>query len=313
MVLPVVFILVFVFFAPVGYFALPFAGIIWTAGGRRGRATTAALAAGLGLWWLLQVGDPPDQLARAVAVLAAVAYVGLTMLTRLSVTHRSLVSTVLAGGAGASLLAVLGRSWESVRWWVEYRAGYTAQVVLSGMWAAVPRTPDGLPQPGQDRLVLQAEDWFNVALPWLGDLYPGLMALQLMGGLALAAFVAHRLGVRSLRAPGPSRFVDFRFTEHLGWAAVVALGAVLLLSEGTVRLAAANVLLVAAVLYGVRGAAVAWFGVTLRGGPTPLVYLVLAISILFLLPAIAVWSIVVGVADSGLDLRKRWTTPKVRE
>ena len=71
--------------------------------------------------------------------------------------------------------------------------------------------------------------------------------------------------------------------------------------------------LVAALLYGIRGAAVAWFVVKLRGGPGFFTVIFLALAFLFLLPAMAAWTIVVGVADTGLDLRKRWVTPRARD
>ena len=312
--LPVLLSLVFVLLAPVGFFVLPLAGIVWSAGAARtGRGATAALALGLGGWWLLQIGDPPNQLERSLAVLASVAFVGLSWLSRLSVIHRSLVSTLFAAVGGAGLMAFMGRSWESLRWWVEYRAGHTAQTVLTIMWSSVPRSADGVPTPGQDALTIQLEDWLGGAIPILVDLYPALLGIQLLGGLVLAAFVAHRLGVFGGRAPQPERFVQFRFTEHLGWAAVAALAAVLLMSDGTVRVAALNVLVVAALLYGIRGAAVAWFVVKLRGGPGFFTVIFLALAFLFLLPAMAAWTIVVGVADTGLDLRKRWVTPRARD
>jgi len=312
--LPVLLSLGFVVLAPVGFFALPLAGIIWSAGAARtGRGITAALALGLGGWWLLQIGDPPDQLERSLALLATVSFVGLTGLSRLSVIHRSLVSMLFAAVAGAGLMTVMGRSWESLRWWVEYRTGYMAQVILTGMWSAVPRSADGIPSPGQDAVVVQVEDWLGSVMPIFVDLYPALLAIRLLGGLALAAFVAHRLGVFGGRAPRPGPFVQFRFTEHLGWAAVAALATVVLASDGTVRIAAMNVLLVAAVLYGIRGAAVAWFVVRLRGGPGFFTVAFLALALLFLLPAVAAWTIVVGVADTGLDLRKRWATPRARD
>jgi hypothetical protein len=44
-----------------------------------------------------------------------------------------------------------------------------------------------------------------------------------------------------------------------------------------------------------------------------LTILVMVLAVVFLLPAFIVWSIVIGVADAGLDIRRRWATPRKKE
>ena len=108
------------------------------------------------------------------------------------------------------------------------------------------------------------------------------------------------------------RFRDFRFSEHLGWAAVLALAIVLLTRFVTMKLLAANVLIVTGFLYALRGAAVIWFALALAGGPGFLSTAVIVLSILFMLPVVLIGAILLGIADAGLDLRQRWSTPRAR-
>lgn len=301
---------VFVLISPVGLLTLPLAVILWIGGGRSAPWLTSALAGGITLWWLVQRGDPPQQVVRTAAVVGTATFAVLSRTTRMTVTHRSLVSVAAATGAVAGLMAMFGRSWEAVRWWVEYRAGFTAQTVLSGMWAAVPRGADGLPSAGEETLVVQLEELFDQAIPLFGELFPATVAIQLLVGLGLATVIADRLGVFAGRAP--DRFVEFRFSEHIGWAAVLALATLLLGAQGALNMTAANVLAVGAAFYGTRGLAVAWYGIKRRGGPGALTVLVIVLAATLLLPAFIVWSIVIGVADAGLDLRRRWATPRNR-
>jgi hypothetical protein len=269
------------------------------------------LAGGITLWWLVQRGDPPQQVVRTAAVIGTATFALLTRTTRMTVTHRSLAAVGAATVAVAGLMALFGRSWEAVRWWVEYRAGFTAQTVLSGMWAAVPRGTEGLPSAGDDTFVVQLEQLFEQAVPLFGEFFPATLAIQMLLGLGLATMIAARMGVFAGREP--DRFVEFRFSEHIGWAGVLALATVLLGSGGAPWLIAVNILAVGAALYGTRGLAVAWFGIKRRGGPSVLTILVMVLAVVFLLPAFIVWSIVIGVADAGLDIRRRWATPRKKE
>jgi len=138
----------------------------------------------------------------------------------------------------------------------------------------------------------------------MADLLPATVALQMLVGFAIAAFIANRLGA-SDRPPG--RFRTFRFTEHVGWLAVLGLLALLLGGAG-IRGAAANLILVLAALYALRGSAVAWDGLRRRGGPSPFTAIVLVIACIFLWPVVLTVVIALGVADTGMNLRDRWQT-----
>jgi uncharacterized protein YybS (DUF2232 family) len=129
-------------------------------------------------------------------------------------------------------------------------------------------------------------------------------------GLVLATALYRRFAPAANVKMG--RFRDLRFSEHLGWVAVVALAIVLATRAATVKLLAANVLVVSGLLYALRGAAVTWYGLTLSGGPGFLTTGLIAFSVVFMLPVVLIGTILVGVVDAGLDLRRRWATPQER-
>jgi uncharacterized protein YybS (DUF2232 family) len=144
----------------------------------------------------------------------------------------------------------------------------------------------------------------------MADYFPATVAIQTFVGLVLATALFRLFTPAATVAVG--RFRDFRFSEHLGWVAVIALGIVLVAQAATAKLLAANVLVVAGLLYTLRGAAVTWYGITLAGGPGFLTTGLIAFSVVFMLPVVLIGTILVGVVDAGLDLRRRWAAPQKR-
>ena len=124
-------------------------------------------------------------------------------------------------------------------------------------------------------------------------------------GLLLATAVHDRITTKPLGAP-LARFSDFRFSEHLGWGAVLSLVAVLLPKLAVLKTAASNVLLFAAALYAVRVAAAAAVVFEAIGAGSFLLSLLLAVIILLMLPVAAGGILVLGVLDTGIDFRRRW-------
>ena len=269
---------------------------------------TAALAGGISLWWLAQSGDPPDQVIRAAAVIGTAAFTIAVVFTNWSLIHRSLVAIAAAAIGVLAFTTVLRTSWPEVRWWVESRIGVSAQITLS--WLATRNGAEGGSAAGSDPWVIQLEDWFEVAVPLMADFFPATLAIQMLAGLALASVLYDRMTHQTRGTLG--RFRDFRFTEHLGWAAVVALGIVLVTRFAAIKILAANVLVVTSVLYALRGAAVVSFALAMAGGPGFFTTAVIVLSILFMLPVVLPGTILLGVVDAGLDLRKRWSTPRAR-
>lgn len=302
--------LAFALVAPLGLITLPLAGIALVG---RPRTQTewlvAALAGGLSLVWLLEVGDPPDQVVRAAAVLGTAAFLVAGRAFSTGQLHRSLVSVGAATVAVAGWTALLGPSWREVRWWVQYRLGFALQTAASFLWTRG-TTPGGT-EPEIEELARQLEHMNATVVPILADLFPAALALAMLLGFILAMAVARRVSPRPHLPATPFR--EFRFTEHLGWAAVVSLAIVLLPPLGAAKLVALNVLVVTSTLYALRGAAVLWYGLTLGGTPGVLAGALAALSIVFLLPVVVSAAIVTGILDAGFDLRRRWRGLRMRD
>jgi hypothetical protein len=292
--------LAFGLLAPVGLVTVPLALLTLLArpGGARELATIA-LAGGFSLWWLLQPGTIADQVARAAAVIGSAAFVAATRLSRSSLTHRAL----LAASAAAVVLAILFLAgpwtWADVRFWVAHRTGFAVRVVLAPVWAAA-----GGQAASTRAAVMDLEQWLSSSVRIVADHYAAIVALQLVAGLALA-WAIHRRVARAPLGEAAGRFRDFRFTEHLGWLGVTSLGALLIPQLAAAKLAAANLLVVTGALYALRGLAVATFGLTAAGGAGAGTVLLITLATLFILPAVVAGTIILGLLDAGLDLRKR--------
>lgn len=299
---------------PVGLVTLPLTALLAASGARsRGEIVTAAAAGVVSLWWLLQVGDPQDQLVRAAAVLGTGTLVTLALTTRLTLTNRSLIAVALAAvGVGLILLAP-GVSWDEIRWWVGYDVGFAARTAISWMWIRNPVGPAGTMS---EETAAQLENFTEGFVVWMADLFPAFLALFSLAAFAFASIVYHRICLAP-RGQAPGRFRDFRFSEHLGWAAAVPLAVILLTHWAGAKRVAANILVVAAALYAVRGAAVLGFRISLLQWPgvftltlATVLAVVVVFSLEFTLPTILTTTIIIGVLDSGLDLRRRWAPPQ---
>ncbi len=295
--------LAFAVFAPVGLALVPLGALLAASRPRtRSEILATTLVGGLALLWLLEPGEPPDQLARAVAVIGGATFALATFYSRSSVTHRALLAITTTATAMVFLFPALGWSWDTVRWWVEHRTGFAVRMAMGAL--RVSQSSAGTAP------VAELERWFESGVRILADQYAAMLAIQLLAGLGLAAAVYYRVGREPQGIP-PGRFRDFRFSEHLGWVGAVSLVAVLIPRLAAAKGAALNLLMVAGVLYGLRGAAVTAFGIGLLGGAGCGAAALFALLALFVLPAVVVGAIVLGVVDAGMDLRKRWATPRV--
>jgi hypothetical protein len=286
--------------APAGLWLVPLAALL-LASRPRGRSELA-VALGLGvlaLLWLLQRGDPPDQVARGAAVLGAAAFVLTTWYSSGTVTHRALLAVTAATAGLALLFPALGWSWGRVSWWVAHQTGFAVRVLLGGMAPALAQL--GLPAAS----ITDVERSLEGSVRFGTDQFAALLAIQFLAGLGLAASIYYRVCRRPVGTP-PGRFRDFRFSEHLGWGGALALLVVLVPRLAVAKGAAVNLLLVAGLLYALRGAAVAAFGLALMGGAGWGTAALVGLVALFILPAAVAGAIVVGVLDAGLDLRRRW-------
>jgi hypothetical protein len=285
--------------APLASAAVPLAALLWMSKPRTNREVIAvALATGVGLWWLIQSGSLPDQFLRATVVLATSAFVVLTWRTALSFLHRALAAAAFGTVTASVMLPVLGSSWSELRWWVEFQHGTAYRDMIGVLAAIAGNSAADLNELGA-RLASTAR--------LMGEFAVGLSVLQVVAGLTLA-YAMYRYVATVPRGVVPARFRDLRFSEHLGWAAVLSLVIVVLPKVVSIKLAAANVLLVAGVLYGLRGAAVALFGLHMLVGSGGLLFWTFAVFVtLLILPVVVGSAILLGVIDAGVNLRGRWS------
>jgi len=296
--------LLFVMVAPAALFALPLALLLAATPPRATREiVVAAIAGSFSIAWLITAGELPDQLMRAGIVVAVAVFVPGALYTRTTVTHRALLAVAMATFAVGNMLYAVGSSWGELHWWVGHRAGYTARMLSSAMWMAQSNNGSGS---------YQFAELVNDAVRFMTDYHAGIVALELTAGMVLGTAIYHRVAAMP-RGTAVGRLRDFRFNDQLGWVAIVPLGVVLLPKLAAARLAASNVLLVLGALYAIRGVAVIAFGLSLLriGGSLGVAMVILAAFLL--LPVALPGAILLGVVDSGLDFRKRWSSPRTGE
>jgi hypothetical protein len=292
----------FALVAPIAFVTVPLATLLIAS---RPSAPVEVIASGVAvgysLWWLIQSGTLPDQVLRAACLIGALVYLWTSLRTRWSFPHRSLLAVggaVLAVGTG---LLLVGSSLAAVRWWVAHQSGIATRHLVGVLWSVA--------ETGADRAAQEAEQVLLGVTRAMAEFFPALTALEILGGLALATALVRRIA----RRPAPralERLAEFRFSEHLGWIAVVALGAALLPGLSAARLIALNLLAVLGFLYALRGAAVAAAALGAVGGGGFFLWTVLAAIFLLLMPVVLGGAVLLGVLDAGVDLRRRWQTPR---
>jgi hypothetical protein len=280
----------FLLVAPPVFLLGPLAGLLLVS--RPSTRREWAWLAGLAVWsalWLEQAGGLGGQLVRAAAVLVSGAFVALTLWRPSNRVGQALAATALAAAALAAWMSRLGISPATVRRAIESDLGAYARLLQTEMADAASR----------ELIQELARAGGTVA-----QLYPGLLALGAVGGLRLAWAWYHRIAARPLGS-APLPFVAFAFSDQMVWGWVIGLGLYLFGPDGW-HAAGANLLLVWAVLYAVRGLAVFSAGSSRVPGP---VVATLAIVAMFLLPFVAGGLLLLGLADTWLDFRRRLATP----
>lgn len=240
-----------------------------------------------------------DQVVRSAALFFTAALVAASL-----AGMRRAFSTALVAATAAALSTIGWSAAFGIRW-ADLRAA-----VLTALWAGWRLVLPNLPElPPEGTGIAQGTSATTAAQLALGsrimaDYFPALLFLTAVAGGALAIAWYHRIASHPIgKAPG--WFRTFRFSDHLVWLLVVSGAVVLLVPEGALAVAGRNLLVVAVGLYAARGLAVIrWITATL-----PLFYTVLLLATVpFLLP-LAVGCAIIGVADTWLDLRRRWPLP----
>ena len=295
--------------APAAVVALPLAVLLAVTPPRtRAELVTTGIASGFSAWWLLGPGQLPDQMVRAAAVLATAGFVVFTVRTGLPFMYRALVSLAGSMVGVSALLWLMGSSWGELRWWVANRSALAARSLMGMLWSRVSITEAvDTASPALTRF----EESLGTMVQLTADFLPAITALELLAGLVLATAIYHRVA-RQPRGQPMGRFLDFRFSEHLGWALVVPLIAVLVPKLVAAKAAAANLLLLGAALYALRGAAVAVFALHALGAGGFFLWLFLTVIMVLMLPFVLGGAILLGVLDGGLDLRRRWRNAAAR-
>ena len=282
--------------------ALPLAMLLAATPHRDMRETVlAAIAGGLSLLWLLDLGELPDQMLRSGALIATTVFVAATWYTRATLAHRTILAASFAVVGVGIVWLTMGGSWGELHWWVEYRLGFWARLMGGAAWSM-----DWAGAEEKTQLV----EVFNAYVRFGSDYFVAVGVVHLMAGLAIATLMYRRL-VREPAGEPPGRWRDFRFTEHLGWSAVVPLVIVLIPSLAGAKLGALNMLLVMGTLFALRGAAVATSGLQAAGGIGCLPTALVLVSAILMLPFAVAGAILLGIVDTGFDLRRRWDTPSV--
>jgi predicted membrane protein DUF2232 len=240
--------------------------------------------------WLNQSGGLAAQFARAGAVLLTGTFLALTVWRPSARFSRVLAATAWAGAALVLWMWHLGVGWAEVRHAVEHDLWtYNRELIMRLGQAA----------PGTNAKALLDEMASMVRT--VGALFPALLSLASLAGLRLAWSWYHRIARHPL-GPPPTPFAAFEFSDQLVWGGVVGLGLCLSPLPDTWQAIGANLLMIWAVLYAVRGLAV--FSAGSRRVPGPVIATLTVIAML-LLPFVLGGLTLLGLADTWLDFRRR--------
>ena len=270
--------------------AVPFLALTMVLGVRR---LPAAIAAMLAVF--VAVGVPAHggvwYLERGWTVVLAGCFLVLTMRWPRSRVFPRAFTAVVSTAALVGLLVVLRPgSWSMANWLITEGMMRTVSLIAQMSMAV-------------DSELSLSTAQLNTLFEWAaqhGRLFPALLGLSSLSGLAVAWWAYVRLSAGSGRGLGPLR--EFRFNDHLVWLLLTGLGLIVFgAGEGWTR-AGSNAVVFMGGLYAMRGAAVLLF---LNGGVTGFGFIFLAVGMLFLAPVLVMSALVVGVGDTWLDLRSK--------
>ena len=272
--------------------AIPFLALTMVLGLRRLPAAVAAMLA-----VFVAVGVPARggvwYLERGWTVVLAGWFVVLTMRWPRSRFFPRAFGAVAATAALVGLLVMVRPgSWSMVSWLIT--EGMMRSVsLIAQMSMAI------------DSEVSLSTAQLNTLFEWAaqqGRLFPALLGLSSLSGLAVAWWAYVRLSPGSGLGLGPLR--EFRFNDHLVWLLLTGLALIVFGAGEGWTSAGSNTVFFMGGLYAMRGAAVLLF---LNGGVTGLGFFFLAVGMLFLAPVLIMGALVVGVGDTWLDLRSKAT------
>jgi hypothetical protein len=131
-------------------------------------------------------------------------------------------------------------------------------------------------------------------------LYPALLALATISGLAVAWWALKRMTATEEAPLRPLR--EFSFNDGLVWVLICGVALYLLPAQDVAARAGTNLIAFMGALYALRGLAVI---VVLAGMPGPLGWLIGVVIALLLYPFVVATTFFVGLIDTWLHLRSR--------
>jgi hypothetical protein len=254
----------------------------------------AVSAAGVSATFVGDAGLTGD-LLRGSAGMLAVSFVAVSWKSRAPVISRALVAVLVTVAAVTIWATVSGIGWSDIEQAFTGVLKAFAQSMADSAGTGATASSE----------VLNLSQTLTSTAPSVARLFPGLLGLEALAGLALAWQWHHKISRTPIGQP-PSPFRTFRFNDHLVWGAIFTLGLLLAPLPPVGHTIAANLLVVWAGLYVTRGLAV----VAAILAPAPLSLKVMAggLAILLVPVALGTW-VTLGLADTWLDIRGRLKPP----
>ena len=229
---------------------------------------------------------------RAWSVLLGGWFLALTLLVPgWRLTSRALAAATGAAALAGGILALRGGAWGAL----DAAVTLSMQADLDAMLAAV-SVLAGASALSSDMVAL-VRDYSAAQV----SVFPALLGLESLAALGVAWWARSRLLGEGDQGLAPLR--DFRFNDHLVWVLVV--GLLLMVTQSGVALVrvGSNAVVFMGALYVLRGAAVYFF---VSGAMSVFGYVVLALLLVLVPPAILGTAALIGIGDTWLDLRARF-------
>jgi hypothetical protein len=248
----------------------------------------------------LRGGGLAEGFVRATGIFIAGTFVALSVWEPRGVFRRAVIATAIGLGAAILLASLFGAGWLSVEQALErgLREAFLAQARAAGASGFGPGVVDAL----RDMARSAGES---------ASFYPALLATTGIAGCVLG-WRWFRLVADRPAGPDGEAFAGFRFSDHAVWLLIGALAVTLLpaadamILGATIETWAENLLAVMIALYIARGLAI--FAAASRRTPARIVT-VLALVGLLLWPFAAGGLLLLGLADSWVDFRRRLESP----
>jgi hypothetical protein len=260
------------------------------------------------VWWLVATGlgvgvsvvpagGITEQMVLGWGVLASGSFVALMFLRRGSFLQAALPSLGLACAGMVFWGWSLGIGWTDVELGVAHQGWEFCRSLLHAAPAGVATEQ----LPGYATFV----DALASGIGPMARLFPGMLVLMALAGLAVAWTWYHRIAVRPIGLP-LAPLAELRFNDHLVWLVVIGLAVGLLPLPDPAQNVAGNLLVVMVGLYAARGSGVV--RAFAREVPSGLLVM-MALGLVFVLPVALGALAILGVADTWVNFRRRLLPP----